>query len=134
MKRHDMEVFAVYYGAHRHQDGTWLPAKDCPVDGSTGRLLGFISLNGHGIYPESGVYLRPETYYLANDQTSSQGRVWACRECIIVAYPNGGLTRGAVRSYMPSSSCMHAVSHETVTVPFSIVHLTCVMSWHRNGR
>ena len=91
-----MTVCAVYYGAHRHQDGQWLKAKDCPVDGNTGRLLAFICLNGHGIYPTTGIHYRPRTYYLANDETSSKGRVWGCKECIILAYPNGALTDGHV--------------------------------------
>ena len=87
---------AVYYGSHRYQDGTWLPAQECPVDRATGRLLGFICLNAHGIYPTTGVQKRPRTYYLANDITSSRGRVWASKECVVLAHPGDDLTDGKV--------------------------------------
>lgn len=83
---------AVHYSAHRHGDGTWKAARDCPIDGDTGRLLGLVSRAGHGIYPTAGVHAR--VFLVANDITANSGRRWGCRECIILATPGSNLASG----------------------------------------
>lgn len=85
---------AVYYSSNKHGDGSWMPAKDCRVDASTGRLLAFVSLSRHGIYPKAG--LNPRLLFAANYRTSAAGRVWGCKQCIILAHPGNWLTKGEI--------------------------------------
>jgi Vacuolar protein sorting-associated protein 62 len=92
-------LIAVYYSAHRYPDGTWVPAHNCPIDRETNRLIGFVSLNGHGIYPTTGV--QPRVFLAANDITSMAGRRWASRECIVLDKPGGELTKGLTLSKLP---------------------------------
>lgn len=109
----DPEVRAVYYGGHGQQDGAWIPAKECPVDGDTGRLLGFVGLRGHGVYHTAGVQSRSEAFFLSNEMTSSKGRLWGSKQCLLVGYPDEGpLTNSRVRpcscmDHSSASSCSH---------------------------
>lgn len=82
---HTGHLIAVYYSAHRHGDGSWVPADRVPVDHDTGRLLAFCARNGHGMHPAAGRHLR--VFGLANDVTSNVGRRWSSRKCIIVVPP-----------------------------------------------
>lgn len=82
------ELIAAYYSAHRHGDGTWVPAERVPLDNDTGRVLAFCALNGHGMYPKPRCNLR--VFGLANDRTSSVGRRWSSRRCIVVVPPGQG--------------------------------------------
>lgn len=90
---------AVHYGAHRHGDGTWRAAKNCPIDDETGRLLGLVARQGHGIYPRAGVQAR--VFLVANDVTANTGRRWGCRECIILAQSGSGLASGVTLEKLP---------------------------------
>eukprot|EP00892_Ulva_mutabilis_P005234 jgi/Ulvmu1/3082/UM015_0122.1 len=78
-------LIAVYYSAHRHGDGTWVPARKVPFDQASGRLVAFCAVNGHGMHPQSGRTLR--VFGLANDVTSAAGRRWSSRRCVIVVPP-----------------------------------------------
>lgn len=79
------ELIAVYYSAHRHGDGTWVPAEQVFFHSDTGRLLAFCALDGHGMHPKPQTNLR--AFGVANELTSSVGRRWSSRKCIIVVPP-----------------------------------------------
>lgn len=89
----------MHYSAHRHGDGTWKAAKDCPIDTDTGRLLGLVARRGHGLYPRTGTH--PRVFLLANDITSNSGRRWGCRECVILATPASRLAGGVTLERLP---------------------------------
>jgi Vacuolar protein sorting-associated protein 62 len=82
-------LVSVYYGAHRHGDGTWVGARDVPVEPRTGRIVAYAALNGHGHYPAAKTHKR--AFGLANDRTSAAGPVWAPARCITVTRPLGGV-------------------------------------------
>lgn len=88
------KLIAAYYSAHRHGDGTWVPAEQVPFHSDTGRLLAFCALGGHGMYAKPRTNVR--VFGIANDLTSSVGRRWSSQKCIIVvpptAEPAGPLT------------------------------------------
>jgi hypothetical protein len=81
------QLLAVYYGSHRHGDGTWVRAEVVPFETRTGRIVAFVARNGHGTYPAAATYGR--IFGLANDVTSADGPVWAPRRCIAVFRPSG---------------------------------------------
>lgn len=89
-----LSYFAVHYSAHRHGDGTWKAAKDCPVDRETGRLLAYVTYHGHGLYPTTGVHAR--VFLAANDVTADSGRRWGCQICIVLAEPGSALASGNI--------------------------------------
>lgn len=88
----------MHYGSYESRDGTWIPATDCPVDGKTGRLLGFIPLTGHGIHP---VPDQLETAFPATPSISPDSRVWGSKECLIVGYPDNPLMSSKVSCSTP---------------------------------
>lgn len=81
---------AVYYGAHRHGDGTWVAGADVPRDAKSGRIIAFVARNGHGTYPAARTYRR--IFGVANDVTSAVGPVWAPRRCLVVPRPSGSVS------------------------------------------
>jgi hypothetical protein len=87
------ELLAVYYSAHRHRDGMWVPAQKVLHDHLMGRIVAFVALNGHGTYPTPSTYGR--IFGIANDVTSAGGPVWAPMRCIVVAWPDASLSEAA---------------------------------------
>lgn len=71
VKKSDGSLIRVFFGAHGDADGRWVAAKDIKYE--DGRILAFIALDGHGIYPNDGVYFR--FFGLANDITN-RGVKW----------------------------------------------------------
>ncbi|EFJ52516.1 hypothetical protein VOLCADRAFT_115992, partial [Volvox carteri f. nagariensis] len=64
----------VWYNAHRNIEGEWVPGVAVPRT-PCGRILGFVAINGHGIYPKCGTIHR--LFFIVNDRTSRRGPVWA---------------------------------------------------------
>jgi hypothetical protein len=49
-------LLRVMYSAHGVKDGRWVPASKLPME--DGKIVGYMALNGHGLYPESGIAFR----------------------------------------------------------------------------
>lgn len=66
------DLIRVYYGSHGPADGLWAMADQVPRD-VDGKIIGYIALDGHGVYPKVGGAFR--LYGLSNDITG-KGQVW----------------------------------------------------------
>ncbi|PNH10189.1 hypothetical protein TSOC_003106 [Tetrabaena socialis] len=106
-----LELQGVWYNAHRNIEGEWCPASRVPRT-PCGRIVGFVAINGHGIYPHCGVI--PRLFLLANDRTSRSGPVWSPRRLLrLCGLAHGSavpvvLSRGCSLPYVPpgaSSGC-----------------------------
>ncbi|KAG2501239.1 hypothetical protein HYH03_001046 [Edaphochlamys debaryana] len=93
-----LELQGVWYNAHRNIEGEWCPAAQVPRS-PCGRLLGFVAINGHGIYPTAGTI--PRLFLIANDRTSAEGPVWAPRRLVRMC----GLAHGNACPLVPSRGC-----------------------------
>ncbi|KAL3140806.1 hypothetical protein ABBQ32_005349 [Trebouxia sp. C0010 RCD-2024] len=78
------QVLGIYYSAHRHRDGRWVPADKMPRT-AEGRPLSYIAVNGHGSYPRAGFI--PRIFLAFNDRTG-KGQVWNPRKCVLVTQQN----------------------------------------------
>jgi hypothetical protein len=65
------QLTRVMYSAHGTKDGRWVAAKDVPME--NGRLIAYMALNGHGLYPKEGIAFRLGG--LANDYLG-RGASW----------------------------------------------------------
>lgn len=83
------ELVAVYYGAHGHDQGKWVPAARVPRDKASGRIVSFVARSAHGSYPTASRWLR--LFGFASDVTALGGPVWAPKTCIVVTRPREGV-------------------------------------------
>jgi len=65
------ELTRVMYSAHGTKDGRWVAAEDVPME--NGRIIAYMALNGHGLYPKEGIAFRIGG--LANDYLG-RGAMW----------------------------------------------------------
>lgn len=65
------QLTRVMYSAHGTKDGRWVSAKDVPME--NGRIIAYMALNGHGLYPKEGIAFRLGG--LANDYLG-RGASW----------------------------------------------------------
>ena len=67
------ELVRVFYGSHGLLDGRWVAAKDVERTTSGNKIVAYVALNGHGLYPHEGVAFR--LYGIANDHLD-KGFLW----------------------------------------------------------
>ena len=67
-------LIRVMYSAHGSADGRWVKAND--VEMENGKIVCYMALNGHGLYPKEGIAFR--LFGLANDYLS-KGMKWQPR-------------------------------------------------------
>lgn len=68
LRRRDARVLRVYFAAHGHTQGCWVPAEACEWHGGAGggrRLRVYAARGSHACYPHAGTYVR--ACGLAND-------------------------------------------------------------------
>ncbi|KXZ46481.1 hypothetical protein GPECTOR_43g917 [Gonium pectorale] len=93
-----LELQGVWYNAHRNIEGEWVPARRVPRS-PCGRILGYVAINGHGVYPTCGTI--PRLFFLANDRTSSRGPVWNPARLVRLC----GLAHGSACPIVPTRGC-----------------------------
>jgi hypothetical protein len=71
-------LLRVFYGAHGVADGRWIKASDVEMDNN--KIVAYMSLNGHGLYPKEGTAFR--LFGLANDHLN-KGSKWIPRVNLI---------------------------------------------------
>ncbi|GLC57663.1 hypothetical protein PLESTB_001251300 [Pleodorina starrii] len=93
-----LELQGVWYNAHRNIEGEWCPAEAVPRT-PCGRIVGYVAINGHGIYPHCGTI--PRLFFVANDRTSRRGPVWNPARLVRLC----GLAHGSGCAVVPSRGC-----------------------------
>ncbi|GLI63993.1 hypothetical protein VaNZ11_007105 [Volvox africanus] len=105
-----LELQGVWYNAHRNIEGEWCPAEAVPRT-PCGRILGYVAMNGHGIYPHCGTIHR--LFFVANDRTSRRGPIWNPSRLVRLCGLDHGSGCAVVRSRgcsLPSTSACHSCS------------------------
>ena len=62
----------VYYGAHGHGEGVWVPWDKCEKQQDS--LIVYVSPTSHGMYPRRKKYMR--VFGFANDKCDGKGERW----------------------------------------------------------
>ncbi|GIL45837.1 hypothetical protein Vafri_2972 [Volvox africanus] len=93
-----LELQGVWYNAHRNIEGEWCPAEAVPRT-PCGRILGYVAINGHGVYPHCGTIHR--LFFVANDRTSRRGPVWNPARLVRLC----GLDHGSGCAVVQSRGC-----------------------------
>jgi len=72
------ELIRVMYSAHGTKDGRWIKASEVPMENN--KIVTYMALNGHGLYPQEGIAFRLGG--LANDYLG-KGSKWEPKSQII---------------------------------------------------
>jgi len=76
--RGEDKLLRVMYSAHGTKDGRWVAADQVPME--DGKIVAYMALNGHGLYPKEGIAFRLGG--LANDYLG-KGAKWEPRPQLI---------------------------------------------------